>query len=86
MISRTSLEDVTLEVDDLTAAERFYNAAFGLGPQVRLRATKAPTRGFRAFTVSLVVSQPATVDALIRAALDGGATSLKPAAKRSRLY
>jgi catechol 2,3-dioxygenase-like lactoylglutathione lyase family enzyme len=29
-----------------------------------------------------VVSQPATVDALVRAALDAGATALKPAAKQ----
>jgi hypothetical protein len=82
MASMTSLEYVTLEVDDLMAAERFYTAAFGLGPQVRLRASQAPTSGFRAFTLSLVVSQPAAVDAFIRAALDAGATSLKPAAKQ----
>ena len=60
MNAMTSLEFVTLEVDDPTAAERFYTAAFGLGPRVRLRASKAPTRGFRAFTLSLVVAQPAT--------------------------
>src|SRR5436190_14987992 len=82
MTSMPSLEYVTLEVDDLTAAERFYTAAFGLGPQVRLRASEAPTSGFRAFTLSLVVSQPATIDAFVRAALDAGATSLKPAVKQ----
>ena len=82
MTSMTSLEYVTVEVDDLAAAERFYTAAFGLGPQVRLRASEAPTSGFRAFTLSLVVSQPATVDAFVRAALDAGATSLKPAVKQ----
>jgi predicted lactoylglutathione lyase len=75
----TSIEYVTLEVDDLMSAERFYNNAFGLGPRVRLRAGEAATSGFRAFTLSLVVSQPATVDALLRSALDAGATSLKPA-------
>lgn len=78
----TSLEYVTLEVDDLRAAERFYTAAFGLGPQLRLQASNAPTSGFRAFTLSLVVSQPATVDAFVRAALDAGARSLKPAVKQ----
>src|SRR5436305_9642083 len=82
MASMTCIEYVTLEVDDLRAAERFYTAAFGLGPQVRLRASEAPTSGFRAFTLSLVVSQPATVDAFVRAALDAGATSLKPTAKQ----
>ena len=82
MNAMTSLEFVTLQVDDPTAAERFYTAAFGLGPRVRLRASKAPTSGFRAFTLSLVVAQPATVDRLIGAALDAGATSLKPAVKQ----
>ena len=75
------IESVTLEVADLTAADRFYTAAFGLGTQVRLRAAKAPTTGFRGFTLSLTVSQPATVSGLIDAALGAGATPLKPAAK-----
>ena len=77
----TSIESVTLEVADPTAADRFYTAAFGLGTQVRLRASEAPTTGFRGFTLSLTVSQPATVNGLIGAALDAGATPLKPAAK-----
>jgi predicted lactoylglutathione lyase len=77
----TYIESLTLEVADLTAAERFYTAAFGLGTQVSLRASEAPTTGFRGFTLSLTASQPATVSALIDAALDAGATPLKPAAK-----
>jgi catechol 2,3-dioxygenase-like lactoylglutathione lyase family enzyme len=76
------IDYVTLEVDDPTAAERFYSAAFGLGPQVRLRASEAPTAGFRGFTLSLLVAQPATVDVFVRAALDAGARSLKPARKQ----
>ena len=77
----TSIESVTLEVPDPTAANAFYTAAFGLDNQVALRASDAPTTGFRGFTLSLVVSQPATVDGLIGAALDAGATPLKPAKK-----
>ena len=77
----TSIEFVTLEVADPTAADRFYTAAFGLGTQLRLRASEAPTSGFRGFTLSLIASQPATVDCLVDAALDAGATRLKPAAK-----
>jgi hypothetical protein len=77
----TSIESVTLEVPDPAAAEAFYAAAFGLGDKVRLRASEAPTTGFRGFTLSLVVSQPSTVDSLIGAALADGATTLKPAAK-----
>ena len=77
----TSIDSVTLEVADPTAAERFYADAFGLGTQVRLRASEEPTAGFRGFTLSLTVSQPANASALIDAALEAGATTLKPAAK-----
>jgi predicted lactoylglutathione lyase len=77
----TSIESVTLEVTDPAAADRFYATAFGLGTEVRLRAAEAPTAGFRAFTLSLTVSQPATVSGLIDDAIDAGATPLKPAAK-----
>ena len=52
----TSIESVTLEVPDPTAAECFYTAAFGLATELRLRASEAPTSGFRGFTLSLVVS------------------------------
>jgi catechol 2,3-dioxygenase-like lactoylglutathione lyase family enzyme len=77
----TSIEYITIEVADPTPAKRFYTAALGLETQVRVRATEAPTSGFRGFTLSLVVSQPATVNGLIGAALDAGAAVLKPAAK-----
>jgi predicted lactoylglutathione lyase len=77
----TSIESVILEVDDPTVADAFYTPAFGLGTQVGLRASEAPTTGFRGFALSLVVSQPAMVDGLIGAALDAGATPLKPAKK-----
>jgi hypothetical protein len=79
--TETAIESVTLEVADPAAAERFYAAAFGLGDQLRLRASQSPTSGFRGFTLSLVVSGPATAAGLIDAALEAGATSLKPAAK-----
>ena len=77
----TFIESVTLEVPDTAAADAFYTAAFGLDDRLALRASDAPTTGFRAFTLSLVVSQPATVDGLIGAAVDAGATALKPAKK-----
>ena len=76
-----TIESVTLEVADPTAANRFYTTAFGLDTRVRVQASEAPTTGFRGFTLSLIVSQPATVNSLIGAALDAGASSLKPAAK-----
>ncbi len=76
-----SIGSLTLEVPDPQEARAFYSAAFDLGDQLRLCASEAPTSGFRGFTVSLVVSQPAIVDALIGTALDAGATPLKPVAK-----
>ncbi|MEU8171452.1 glyoxalase [Microbispora hainanensis] len=76
----TSFESVILEVPDPEAADAFYDA-FGLGPYVDVRASDAPTTGFRGFALSLVVSQPGNVDALIGAAVDAGAATLKPATK-----
>ena len=77
----TSIESITLEVPDVEASSIFYKEAFGLDNQVRLRQSEAPSTGFRGFTLSLVVSQPANADLLINAALDAGATVLKPATK-----
>ncbi|WP_405664621.1 glyoxalase [Streptomyces sp. NBC_01166] len=77
----TSIASVTLEVADPTAAEHFYSAAFGLGHELRLRASEAPTTGFRGFTLSLTVAQPSTVDSLVGSALDAGASAVKPATK-----
>ena len=65
-ITITSIDSITLEVADPEAARRFYADAFGLGDVVRLRATDAPTTGFRGFTVSLIVSQPADVQGAVR--------------------
>jgi hypothetical protein len=75
------IDSVTLEVADPTSARDFYATAFGLGPELQLRASDAPTSGFRGFTLSLTVSQPATARALIDAAVAAGATALKPAQK-----
>jgi predicted enzyme related to lactoylglutathione lyase len=83
----TSVQSVTLEVPDLTSAHDFYASAFGLGTEVGLRVSDADaetgsgTTGFRGFTLSLVVSQPATVDELVGAAREAGAASLKPVKK-----
>ncbi|GAA1858649.1 glyoxalase [Actinomadura bangladeshensis] len=76
----TSFESLTLEVSDSAAAQAFYDAV-GLAPYVNVRASDEPAGGFRGFALSLVASQPGNVDALVQAALDAGATTLKPAAK-----
>jgi len=77
----TSIESITLEVPDAAVSNAFYRNSFGLGEELELRTSGASTTGFRGFTLSLVVSQPATVNELIGAAVDAGATSLKPAKK-----
>jgi predicted lactoylglutathione lyase len=73
----TSIGSLTLEVPDPAAAAAFYSAAFDLDAPLRFRASDAPATGFRGFTLSLVVSQPSTVDALVDTALDAGASTLK---------
>ncbi|MER6201868.1 glyoxalase [Streptomyces sp. NPDC001586] len=78
--ANTSLASVTLEVADPEAARRFYSA-FGVDAYIRLRASEAHSSGFRGFTLALTVSEPATVDGFVGAAVDAGATVLKPAAK-----
>jgi predicted enzyme related to lactoylglutathione lyase len=80
-LTETSIESITIEATDVAAAEAFYAKAFELGDRVRVRASDAPTTGFRAFTLSLVVSQPSTVDSLIGTAVAAGATVVKPAKK-----
>ncbi|MEO6470244.1 MAG: glyoxalase [Aeromicrobium sp.] len=77
----TSIKSIMLEVPDPTAAKAFYSAAFDLGDRLDVRASHAPTSGFRGFTLSLVVSQPSTVDSLMGTAVEAGATTLKPASK-----
>jgi predicted lactoylglutathione lyase len=76
-----AIEFVTIEVADTTEAEAFYTAAFEVGSRVRVRESQAPTTGFRGFTMSLVVSQPAAANSFIDSAVDAGAKVLKPAAK-----
>jgi predicted lactoylglutathione lyase len=76
-----AVESVVLEVEDPVAAEAFYAAAFDLGDAVGVRPATSPTSGFRAFTLSLVVARPSTVDSLIGTALEAGAAALKPVRK-----
>lgn len=71
----TPITSVTLEVADLDHAEAFYRAAFDVSTWLRRSASETPTTGFRGFTLSLVVSQPGTVDRLI-------GTALTPARRR----
>ncbi|MEU2281667.1 glyoxalase [Streptomyces sp. NPDC013178] len=78
--SDTSIASVTLEVADPGTSHRFY-AAFGVDTYIRLRASEAHSTGFRGFALALTVSRPATVDGFLGAAVDAGATVLKPAAR-----
>jgi catechol 2,3-dioxygenase-like lactoylglutathione lyase family enzyme len=76
-----SIDSLTIETADPAAAERFHAEAFGITTQVRARGTDEPTSGFRGFTLSLTVSQPATVHGFVDSALAAGATVLKPVSK-----
>lgn len=75
------IEYVTIETPDPAATDAFHKAAFGRDLPVRTRQSDAPTNGFRGFTLSLVVPQPSTVDAFVGAAIEAGATELKPPKK-----
>jgi predicted lactoylglutathione lyase len=79
--SMATMETVTIEAGDTAAAERCYADALGVDDWLRLGASEASTSGFRGFTLSLLVSQPSTVNSLVDTAVAAGATALKPAAK-----
>ena len=78
---QATIDSVVLGVEDPTAAQAFYDAAFGLGDRLRVRATDESATGFRGYTLSLVVAQPSTVDSFVDSAVAAGATTLKPAKK-----
>ncbi len=78
--SSLNIHTITIEADDPEAARTFY-AAFAPDLPVEVRGSDEATNGFRGFAVSLVVSQPGSVHALVDAAVAAGATVLKPAAK-----
>jgi predicted lactoylglutathione lyase len=77
---RSIVLDVAGSASDAAAAEAFY-AALGLADRIHVRAAQAPATGFRGYALSLVVSRPGNVDAFVRAAIDGGASILKPVTK-----
>ncbi len=74
-----TITSIMLEAPEPEAAEAGYTTAFGLGSRLQVRASDAPTSGFRGFALSVVVSQPSTVDNLTTPALQAGFTVLKPA-------
>ncbi|MCW2754296.1 MAG: glyoxalase [Marmoricola sp.] len=75
-----TINAVTLEVPDTTAAEAFYEA-LGVSSLVKVRSADGPSTGFRGYTLSVVVAQPNIVDAFVAAALTAGATTIKPVTK-----
>lgn len=77
----SAIDSLTLDVPDTTATQAFYDEAFGLGERLRFRTADAASSGFRGYTLSLVVAQPANVHALVDAAVAAGATTIKPVAK-----
>ncbi|MFF2371380.1 glyoxalase [Agromyces sp. NPDC058110] len=76
-----TIDSIIIEATDVTAAEAFYDSAFGLGDRVRVRRSDAASSGFRGFTLSLVAAQPADVHSLFDAAVAAGGTPIKPVTK-----
>lgn len=76
----TSITKVVLQAEDTAAAALFYKA-FGVSEYVEVLSASEETAGFRGYTLSIICSQPANVDAFMAAALSAGAKTLKPAAK-----
>src|SRR4051794_22215513 len=70
-----------LQVPATSEAALFLKSACDLGAAVQVRESPDATSGFRGFTLSLVVSQPSTVDSLVAAALQAGAREVKPVRK-----
>ncbi len=78
------INNITLEVEDADqaeSAERFYRDSFGLADRVSVVVAPSSSSGFRGFAPSLVLTQPADVDALFDRAIAGGAEVLKPVSK-----
>lgn len=78
-----NIQRITLETtsDAVPAAEAFYRDALGLAEQVTVRATSAPSTGFRGFAPSLIFVQPGDVDEAVARAVAAGAEILKPVVK-----
>lgn len=62
-----TIDTVIVEAPDPVAAREFATEVFGIGDGLDYRAGGEPSSGFRGFTLSAVVAQPATVDALVDA-------------------
>lgn len=76
----SSIASIVLEVPEPELSRTFV-AALGVTDTITVRPSGAEGEGFRGFTVSLLVSQPGNVEALVRAALDAGAEPLKPVSR-----
>ena len=79
--SVASIQHITIEAPEPTAASSYYTDALRLGSRVLVHASESPSTGFRGFVLGLVVAQPAEVDDLLSRAAAAGATVLKPATK-----
>lgn len=76
----TTISHLIIEADDVEAARSLYTDTLGVD-SIQVRASSAPTTGFRGFTISLITSQPGNATALLDAAVAAGARVLKPAKK-----
>lgn len=75
-----AITKVVLQADDTEAAAVFYKS-LGVSEYVEIRPVTEQSSGFRGYTLSIICSQPANVDAFMVAAAEAGATTLKSAEK-----
>lgn len=79
------IENLTIEVDDVPAADAFYQA-LAVGPRVHPAPMTTPLTGFRGYVLGLQASQPADVDALVASALEAGGQIVTEASRSMRRY
>ncbi|WP_407565484.1 glyoxalase [Streptomyces sp. 184] len=75
------IQYVIIEAAEPDAAEQFYTSGLAMDGQVRVQGSEEPTSGFRGFTMSLIVGQPADANALVDTSVEAGATTVKPPKK-----
>jgi hypothetical protein len=75
-----SIDHLILDSSDPDATAAFYGDALQVDERIQFAQSSAASTGFRGFTIGLDVSDPAQVDALVSAAVQRGATTIKATA------
>lgn len=81
MTAMALIQYVIIEAAEPDAAKQFYTSGLDVDGHVRVAESAEATTGFRGFTMSLLVAQPADANAIVDSTVEAGATTLKPAKK-----